>query len=236
MTTKRCATHGPRAWGARGTASSDPSPVSSRSSRWSRNTCTAGHGPARAPAAQLAPKSRQAGSAPECACGADDCAPRAKRQRRQRCRSAALYLIDLHRCNRRLLGPTVTPQEANARLPEKARAGESLGGMWPPIFGDLKMNRKGSDPRILAITLPIGPTRVMLAKVRQYVGLRDSCVATAADHSNPTRGAVLAIPIVLDAGVPLEFRILCPAETETRPCHGIPTAPCAARHCGLPNV
>ena len=96
------------------------------------------------------------------------------------------------------------------------------------------MKRAGYLP-ILAILRPIGPTRVVFAKVRPYEGLGDSCAATAADRSSKTRDAVLAMALPLDAGVPLEFPMFCPIVTEPRFGHCIPSAPFTPRHCGTPN-
>ena len=47
---------------------------------------------------------------------------------------------------------------------------------------------------ILGIMLPIGLARVVVAKVRPYVGLADSLAATAADHSSEAHKAALAMP------------------------------------------
>ena len=47
---------------------------------------------------------------------------------------------------------------------------------------------------ILAVILPIGLTRVALAKVHPYPGRGDSLAATAADNLCEACNAVLAIP------------------------------------------
>ena len=47
---------------------------------------------------------------------------------------------------------------------------------------------------ILGIMLPIGLTRVVVAKVRPYVRPADRLAATAADDSSEARNAVLAKP------------------------------------------
>ena len=88
---------------------------------------------------------------------------------------------------------------------------------------------------IFAIMRPIGPTKVVFAKARPYEGLGDSCAATAADHSSKTRDAVLAMPLPLDAGVPLQLPMFFPIVTEKGFGHCIPSAPFAPRHCGMPN-
>ena len=110
--------------------------------------------------------------------------------------------------------------------------GDRSVGIWAPW---LKMNRTGYCLTILAIMLPIGPTRVVSAKVRPYELPRDRSAATAADHSSKTRDAVLAMPQTLGAGVPLEFPLFCPVVTEPRCGHGVPSAPLTPRHCGTPN-
>ena len=58
---------------------------------------------------------------------------------------------------------------------------------------------------ILGIMLPIGLSRVVVAKVRPYVGLADSLAATAADHSSEARNAVLAKPSALGCPILIFF-------------------------------